>query len=81
MSATKIWLTARDLQDRGLGEKSTLYRKYKRGEFPPPSYIGEKRVWRLEVIEKWEAEQLARGSEARRADRNLKSHPEAAPAA
>lgn len=49
-----------DLERRIGRERSTIYRDYKAGLFPAPEYRGDRRVWRAEVIEAWEAEQAAR---------------------
>lgn len=67
----KLWLGISDLEARGLGERSGIYLRYKRGEFPEPKYIAERRVWALVDIQRWEAEQLARPAESRKLARNL----------
>ena len=51
-------------------ERSTIYRKYRAGQFPEPEYIGERRTWRIDVLQTWVAEQLARPRDARRSTRN-----------
>lgn len=35
--------------------RMSVSRMVKDGRLPPPSYLGEKRVWRLDLIEAWEA--------------------------
>lgn len=52
--------------------RSTLWRKYRAGEFPTPTFIGERRSWLESEIDAWIAEQAARPPEARRGARNLK---------
>ncbi len=49
------WLSYRDLEDRGLGSRTTLWRMVKNGELPPPQKISDRSVgWQEPVIEKWE---------------------------
>lgn len=55
-----VWLGVKELEQRGFGDRSTIYRRYKRGEFPAPQYLGNKRVWRASDIERWQREQLSR---------------------
>lgn len=54
----KKWLGIADLEARGLGERTTIWRKYKRGEFPAPKYLGTRRVWDIDDIEAWERKQI-----------------------
>jgi predicted DNA-binding transcriptional regulator AlpA len=56
---------------------ATIWRWCRDGKFPLPEYLGERRVWRLDVIEKWEAERIARPRAARRSITNIT--PVAAP--
>ena len=81
MSTNRKWLTVRDLEARGLGESSTIYRKYKRGEFPAPLFHGERRVWPVEVIEKYEAERITDSpASSRRNPAKLNAPPESSAA-
>lgn len=41
-------------------ERSTIFRRQKRGEFPAHQYIANRRVWRASVIAAWIDEQLSR---------------------
>ncbi len=58
-------------------ERTTIWRKYKAGEFPQPRYIGERRVWPKSEIEEWLKAEMSRPREARRGARNL--NPNSAP--
>lgn len=49
-----------DVERRVGMERSTIWREYNAGRFPAPEYLGERRVWRLDVLEAWERKQLAR---------------------
>jgi predicted DNA-binding transcriptional regulator AlpA len=60
-----------ELESRLGISRVTVRRWYLQGTFPPPEFIGERRSWRVEVIEKWEAERLARPPEARRRNTNI----------
>lgn len=44
--------------------RSTIWRWYRAGRFPPPHYLGARRCWWLHEVEAWEAEQLARPAPA-----------------
>lgn len=57
--ASVIRIGIKEVEQRFGAERSTIYRAYKRGEFPEPEYWFGRRVWRLDVIERWEAQQLA----------------------
>jgi len=47
----------RDLDDRGFGSRTTIWRKVKAGRFPPPVYIGEGQPrWRESKLIKYLAE-------------------------
>ena len=49
-----------ELERRLAMDRSTVWRWYRAGKFPAPHYIGVRRCWWLEEIEKWEREQLTR---------------------
>jgi predicted DNA-binding transcriptional regulator AlpA len=53
--------------------RTTIWRKCREGAFPAPHYIGERRAWWLDEIEKWESAEMARPASARRAARNLRA--------
>jgi predicted DNA-binding transcriptional regulator AlpA len=62
--------------ERRLGvDRSTIWRWYTATppKFPAPEFIGERRVWRLDVIEAWEQAQLARTGEGRGGAKNLEA--------
>lgn len=44
---------------------STLYDKIKRNEFPPPDKIGNRSLWRSDVVASWLAEQAQRANAER----------------
>lgn len=47
-------LKYRDLEDQGYGSRATIYRKVKKGAFPPPLDLGNGQPgWRPEDIQKW----------------------------
>lgn len=49
------WLSYQDLENRGLGSRTTVWRMVKSGELPPPQKISDRSVgWQEPVIEKWE---------------------------
>lgn len=60
-------------------DRSTIWRWYRAGKFPEPEYIADRRTWRLDIVEGWEAQQLARPPEVRRGARNLTGTPGGAP--
>jgi predicted DNA-binding transcriptional regulator AlpA len=67
------------VQRTGLSPVS-VWRWTRDGRFPPPEYLGERRLWRVDVLERWEAERLARPRTARRGARNLNGEqPQVAP--
>lgn len=66
-----VRLGVADLEARLGIDRSTLWRWYRAGKFPEPEYVSDRRTWRLDVVEGWEREQLARPPEARRGARNL----------
>ena len=51
----KQWFTYRDLAERGLGNRVTVWRKVRNGKFPPPRQIdsGVSKFWAPD-IEEWE---------------------------
>lgn len=55
----------RELEQRLACDRSTIWRRYRSGRLPEPEYLGDRRVWRLDVIEDWERQQIARPPEAR----------------
>lgn len=58
--------------------RSTLWRKYRDGAFPQPTYVGERRTWLESQVDAWIAEQAARPPEERRGAANLKKKTRAA---
>ena len=60
-----------DLEQRLNVDRSTIFRWYKTGRFPEPTYLDDRRVWPLDAVLAWEAERLARPASARRGARNL----------
>jgi predicted DNA-binding transcriptional regulator AlpA len=52
-------------------ERSTIWRRCRAGTFPPPSYIGNRRVWKLSDLRAWLDAEMARPSEERRGAANL----------
>jgi predicted DNA-binding transcriptional regulator AlpA len=57
-AARRIGIAA--LEQRLSVERSTIWRWYRAGAFPPPHYIGNRRAWWLHDIEAWEVQQMAR---------------------
>ncbi len=68
-----VRLGVADLEARLGVDRSTVWRWYRAGKFPEPEYVSDRRTWRLDVVERWEAAQLARPPEARRGARNLRT--------
>ena len=66
-----------DVEARTGASRATIWRWNRDGKFPLPEYLGERRVWRLDVIERWEAERLARPRKDRLGNTNIA--PVAAP--
>ncbi len=60
-----------ELEQRLGIDRSTIWRWYRAGKFPEPEYLTDRRTWRLEVVEAWEQERLARPASDRRGARNL----------
>jgi predicted DNA-binding transcriptional regulator AlpA len=51
--------------ERRLGiERTTLRRWIRAGKFPEPERFGQRRVWRLDVVERWEREHAQVGGAA-----------------
>jgi predicted DNA-binding transcriptional regulator AlpA len=71
MTSPVVRLGISDLEARFNADRSTIWRWYKSGRFPAPEYLADRRVWRLDVIEAWEAERLSRPPEARRGNTNI----------
>jgi predicted DNA-binding transcriptional regulator AlpA len=40
-------------------ERTTIHRKCRKGEFPPPHYVARRRAWLLSEIAAWHARQLS----------------------
>ena len=68
---TRLMIAA--IEQRTGYSRTTIWRKVRRGEFPAPHYIGERRAWWLDEIEAWEAAEMARPASARRSIQNLRS--------
>jgi predicted DNA-binding transcriptional regulator AlpA len=67
---TRLMIAA--IEQRTGYNRTTIWRKCRKGEFPSPHYIGERRAWWLDEIEQWEAAEMARPASARRAIQNLR---------
>lgn len=70
-TAPVVRLGVAELEARFGVDRSTLWRWYRSGRLPEPEYIADRRTWRLDVIESWERDELARPASARR--NNLRS--------
>jgi predicted DNA-binding transcriptional regulator AlpA len=68
IAVTRIGIA--DLAARLGVDRSTIWRWYQSGKFPPPHYLGERRTWLLSEVEKWERERMARSTESRPSARN-----------
>lgn len=68
MSTNKVPEGATVLVGIGVAEKMTgrhrvtIWRDYKRGEFPAPFYVGSQRRWRLADIEAWISAQASKSA-------------------
>ena len=54
MKHDKIILRYRDLQARGYGSRTTIWRKIQQGEIPSPSDFFGRPGWLLETLEEFE---------------------------
>ena len=43
----------RDLEERGFGSRATVWRKIRKGEFPPPKNILGRPGWTDSYLNKW----------------------------
>ena len=57
VGGTTIWLTAAELADRVGIAHSTVWQWHLRNYGPPAAKMGGRLRFRLEAVEKWEAEQ------------------------
>lgn len=71
LAAVVVRLGIAEIEARLCVNRSTIWRWYRVGRFPEPEYVSDRRTWRLDVIEAWEAAQIARPAEARLGARNL----------
>jgi predicted DNA-binding transcriptional regulator AlpA len=51
-----------ELERRVGAERTTIGRWIRSGKFPAPERFGQRRVWRLDVLEAWECERAAQGA-------------------
>jgi predicted DNA-binding transcriptional regulator AlpA len=52
-------------------ERTTLWRRYRTGTFPPPIYIGNRRYWRASEVTAWVTAQATRPVSAHPGAANL----------
>jgi predicted DNA-binding transcriptional regulator AlpA len=49
-----------ELETRLGVERTTIWRWYRAGSFPPPHYLGTRRAWFVHEVEAWEQKRMAR---------------------
>ena len=61
-----VRLGIREVEARLGVHRATIWRMCRDGRLPNPEYLSDRRTWRVDVLEAFEKQQLARPPEARR---------------